>query len=135
MQMEESIMRYILFLLIIVPALEIGLLVLSGQAIGIISTVLLIISTGILGAYLAKKQGVETLRRAQEEMQHGQLPGDAIIDGLCILVGGIVLLTPGFITDTIGFLLLLPPTRKLFKPYIYKLFKRWFNKGNVIIYR
>ncbi|WP_064092601.1 FxsA family protein [Rossellomorea aquimaris] len=128
-------MRYILLLLIIVPALEIGLLVLSGQAIGLPSTVLLIISTGILGAYLAKKQGIETLRKAQQDMQYGQLPGDAIIDGLCILVGGVVLLTPGFITDAIGFMLLLPTTRKLFKPFIYKLFKRWINNGNVIIYR
>lgn len=133
--MEESFMRYILLLLIIVPALEIGLLVLSGQAIGLIPTVLLIISTGILGAYLAKKQGIETLRKAQKDMQYGQLPGDAIIDGLCILVGGVVLLTPGFITDAIGFLLLLPPTRNLFKPFIYRLFKRWINNGNVIIYR
>ncbi|MGG1629726.1 FxsA family protein [Rossellomorea sp. NRS-1567] len=128
-------MRYILLLLIIVPALEIGLLVLSGQAFGLIPTVLLIITTGILGAYLAKKQGMETLRKAQQDMQYGQLPGDAIIDGLCILVGGVVLLTPGFITDGIGFLLLLPPTRKMFKPLIYKLFKRWVNNGNVIIYR
>jgi UPF0716 protein FxsA len=133
--MEESLMRYILLLLIIVPALEIGLLVLSGQAFGLIPTVLLIITTGILGAYLAKKQGMETLRKAQQDMQSGQLPGDAIIDGLCILVGGVVLLTPGFITDAIGFLLLLPPTRKMFKPFIYKLFKRWSNNGNVIIYR
>jgi UPF0716 protein FxsA len=133
--MEESLMRYILLLLIIVPALEIGLLVLSGQAFGLVPTVLLIITTGILGAYLAKKQGMETLRKAQQDMQYGQLPGDAIIDGLCILVGGVVLLTPGFITDAIGFLLLLPPTRKMFKPFIYKLFKRWINNGNVIIYR
>lgn len=128
-------MRYILLLLIIVPALEIGLLVLSGQAFGLIPTVLLIITTGILGAYLAKKQGMETLRKAQQDMQYGQLPGDAIIDGLCILVGGVVLLTPGFITDAIGFLLLLPPTRRMFKPFIYRLFKRWINNGNVIIYR
>ncbi|MGD6957188.1 FxsA family protein [Rossellomorea aquimaris] len=128
-------MRYMLLLLIIVPAFEIGLLVLSGQAIGLVPTVLLIITTGILGAYLAKKQGMETIRKAQQDMQYGQLPGDAIIDGLCILVGGVVLLTPGFITDAIGFLLLLPPTRKMFKPFIYKLFKRWINNGNVIIYR
>ncbi|MGM0830369.1 MAG: FxsA family protein [Bacillota bacterium] len=128
-------MRYMLLLLIIVPAFEIGLLVLSGQAIGLVPTVLLIITTGILGAYLAKKQGMETLRKAQQDMQYGQLPGDAIIDGLCILVGGVVLLTPGFITDATGFLLLLPPTRKMFKPFIYKLFKRWINNGNVIIYR
>ena len=128
-------MRYMLLLLIIIPALEIGLLVLSGQAIGLIPTVLLIITTGILGAYLAKKQGIETIRKAQRDMQYGQMPGEAIMDGLCILVGGVVLLTPGFITDALGFLLLLPATRRMFKPFFYRLFKRWINKGNVIIYR
>lgn len=133
--MEESIMRYMLLLLIIIPALEIGLLVLSGQAIGLVPTVLLIITTGILGAYLAKKQGIETIRKAQRDMQYGQMPGDAIMDGICILVGGVVLLTPGFITDALGFLLLLPATRRMFKPFFYRLFKRWINKGNVIIYR
>jgi UPF0716 protein FxsA len=133
--MEESIMRYMLLLLIIIPALEIGLLVLSGQAIGLVPTVLLIITTGILGAYLAKKQGIETIRKAQRDMQYGQMPGEAIMDGVCILVGGVVLLTPGFITDALGFLLLLPATRRMFKPFFYRLFKRWINKGNVIIYR
>ncbi|CAN7291850.1 FxsA family protein [Rossellomorea sp. LjRoot5] len=128
-------MRYMLLLLIIIPALEIGLLVLSGQAIGLVPTVLLIITTGILGAYLAKKQGIETIRKAQRDMQYGQMPGEAIMDGLCILVGGILLLTPGFVTDAFGFLLLLPPTRRMFKPYFFRLFKRWINKGNVIIYR
>ncbi|MEI2664687.1 FxsA family protein [Rossellomorea sp. LJF3] len=128
-------MRYMLLLLIIIPALEIGLLVLSGQAIGLVPTVLLIITTGILGAYLAKKQGIETIRKAQRDMQYGQMPGEAIMDGLCILVGGILLLTPGFVTDSFGFLLLLPPTRRMFKPFFFRLFKRWINKGNVIIYR
>ncbi|MEL3972612.1 FxsA family protein [Rossellomorea oryzaecorticis] len=128
-------MRYILPFLIVIPALEIGILVLAGQVIGVVPTVLMIIATGVAGAYLAKRQGLEAIRRAQQDMQYAQFPGDVIIDGLCILVGGVLLLTPGFITDATGFLLLLPPTRKLFKPFIYKLFKRWFNKGNLIIYR
>jgi UPF0716 protein FxsA len=128
-------MRYILPFLIIVPALEIGILILAGQTIGVFPTVLMIIATGVAGAYLAKKQGLETIRKAREDMQYAQFPGDVIIDGLCILVGGVLLLTPGFITDATGFLLLLPPTRKLFKPFIYKLFKKWFNNGNLIIYR
>jgi UPF0716 protein FxsA len=128
-------MRYILFFLIVIPALEIGLLVLSGQTFGVLPTILLIILTGILGAYLAKKQGLETMRKAQQDMGYGQVPGDAIIDGLCILVGAVLLLSPGFITDAIGFLLLIPVTRKVFKPLLYKLFKKWINNRNVIIYR
>jgi UPF0716 protein FxsA len=128
-------MRYILFFLIVIPALEIGLLVLSGQILGVLPTILLIIFTGILGAYLAKKQGLEAMRKAQQDMGYGQVPGDAIIDGLCILVGAVLLLSPGFITDAVGFLLLIPITRKGFKPILYKLFKKWINNKNVIIYR
>ncbi|MBM7584929.1 UPF0716 protein FxsA [Bacillus pakistanensis] len=128
-------MRYLVALLIIIPAMEIGILIFSGQTLGVIPTILIIIATGIIGAYLAKQQGIETLRRAQEEMKFGQIPGEAIIDGLCILVGGLLLLTPGFITDTTGFLLLVPQTRRIFKPWIMKVVKRWIDNRNVIIYR
>ncbi|MGM0843973.1 MAG: FxsA family protein [Bacillota bacterium] len=128
-------MRYMMIFLIVVPALEIGLLILSGQTFGILATILLIIATGILGAYLAKKQGLQAIKNVQEQLRFGEVPGDAIVDGLCVLVGGVVLLTPGFITDAIGFLLLVPQTRRVIKPFILKLFKRLMNNGNVIIYR
>lgn len=128
-------MRFLLLLLIIVPAAEIGILMLSGKTFGVWTTILLIIFTGILGAYLAKKQGLETLRKAQEQLQYGAVPGDALLDGLCILVGGVVLLTPGFITDALGFLLLAPPTRKFFKFWLIKAFKRWIHNGNITVIR
>ncbi|UII55156.1 membrane protein FxsA [Cytobacillus spongiae] len=128
-------MRYLLLLLIIIPASEIGILLLSGKTIGVWPTLLMIIFTGILGAYLAKKQGLETIRKAQEQMQYGQIPGDAILDGICILIGGTVLLTPGFITDALGFLLLAPPTRKFFKMLLIKGLKNWMNRGRITIIR
>ncbi len=128
-------MRILIALIIIVPALEIGLLIFSGNMIGPWPTILLIILTGVLGAWLAKRQGLETIKRVQEQMQYGQMPGDAIIDGLCILVGGVVLLTPGFITDAIGFLLLLPPTRNRIKPWIGRMIERIIRKGNYTIIR
>ncbi|MCA1032323.1 membrane protein FxsA [Bacillus timonensis] len=128
-------MRILLALIIIVPALEIGLLVLSGNTLGVWPTVLLIISTGVIGAWLAKKQGLETLRRAQDQMQYGQIPGNAILDGLCILVGGVVLLTPGFITDAIGFLLLVPVTRNMIKPFIGKLIQKMMDRGTFTVIR
>ncbi|MGD6967581.1 membrane protein FxsA [Rossellomorea vietnamensis] len=128
-------MRYMMLFLIVVPALEIGLLILSGQTFGVPATILMIIATGVLGAYLAKKQGLQAIRNVQEQIKFGQVPGDAIVDGLCVLVGGVVLLTPGFITDAIGFLLLFPQTRKMIKPFLLRLFRRWINNGNVIIYR
>ncbi|WP_070120523.1 FxsA family protein [Bacillus marinisedimentorum] len=127
--------RYILAFIIIVPALEIWLLVLAGNKIGPIPTVLLIILTGFLGAWLARRQGLETLQKAQLEMQSYQLPGDRILDGIMILVGGVVLLTPGFITDAIGFFLLFPQSRSLVKPFLIRWLRNMMNNGNITFYR
>ncbi|MBO8177238.1 FxsA family protein [Aeribacillus pallidus] len=128
-------MRYLILLLIVMPALEIGLLLYSGKVLGVLPTVFLIIFTGVLGAYLAKKQGLDILNQAKKELQYGRVPSEAIIDGLFVLVGGTVLLTPGFITDTLGFLFLFPYTRRWFKPLVYRLFRKWIDKGNIIILR
>lgn len=128
-------MRWFFLAIIIVPALEIGLLLFSGRTLGVISTVLLIILTGILGAYLAKKQGMETIQKVQEELRFGRIPGEAILDGLCILVGGVVLLTPGFITDSIGFLLLFPSTRNFLKPLIQRVIRKLIDKNHITIIR
>ncbi|MEA3320894.1 MAG: FxsA family protein [Bacillota bacterium] len=125
--------RILLALIIVVPALEIWLLITAGKLIGPIPTIMLIILTGVLGAWLAKYQGVSALRSAQEKMNSGQMPGDVIIDGLCILVGGVVLLTPGFITDAIGFALLLPPTRNLIKPSIMRAIRNRMDRGQFIV--
>jgi len=127
--------RILLALIIVVPALEIGILVFFGNLIGAWLTISLIILTGVIGAWLAKKQGLETLKNAQREMNFGQIPGESIIDGICILVGGVLLLTPGFITDTVGFLLLVPPTRKIIKPFIGKVIQRMINRGNFTVIR
>ncbi|RDI44250.1 FxsA family protein [Falsibacillus pallidus] len=128
-------MKYLFLFLIIVPALEIWLFILAGSYFGAWSTIGLIILTGILGAYFAKQQGISAIHRVQESLKAGHAPGDAIIDGVCILAGAIFLITPGFITDTIGFLLLIPTTRRFIKPFILKLIRKWIDKRNVIIYR
>lgn len=128
-------MRVFIFFLIVVPAIEIGILLLSGKTIGAIPTVLLIILTGILGAWLAKKQGIETIRKAQQQMQYAQIPSDAILDGLCILIGGTLLLTPGFITDAIGIFLLLPISRNKIKPFLLKIIRKMIDRNKVTIIR
>lgn len=128
-------MRYILLLIIVIPAAEIGVLLLSGNMIGVWPTVALILFTGILGAYLAKKQGLETIRKAQEQMRYGQMPKDTILDGICVLVGGVFLLTPGFITDITGFLMLLPATNLFFKKLIIKGFRKWMDRNTFTIIR
>jgi UPF0716 protein FxsA len=126
-------LRYLFLLIIIIPAAEIGFLLLSGQIIGVWPTVLLIIFTGVLGSYLAKKQGMATFYQLQRQMQTGQLPGEALLDGVCILIGGTLLLTPGFFSDILGFLLLFPATRIFFKKILNRWIQNRIRKGNMRI--
>jgi len=128
-------MKFLLFVFIVVPALEIGLFIMAGKTIGALATISLIIVTGILGAYLAKQQGLGVLRKMQEQVRYGYPPGEAIVEGVCVLFGGLLLLSPGFITDIAGLLLILPFTRKLIKPYLLKAFKSWVSRKQVYIYR
>lgn len=128
-------MRYLFLLIIVIPAAEIGLLLLSGKTIGVWPTLLLILLTGVIGTYLAKKEGIQTIRKAQEQLSHGQLPGDALLDGVCILVGGVLLITPGFITDITGFLMLFPPTRRICKFFMMKTLRRKLDKSRIKIVR
>ncbi|WP_027410181.1 FxsA family protein [Anoxybacteroides tepidamans] len=120
-------MRMIIALFIIIPVLEITLFVISSQTIGIWPTVIGIGMTGIGGAWLAKKQGLAVLQQARWELMNGRLPSEAVLDGICVLAGAIFLLTPGFLTDIIGFLLLLPATRMFFKPAITRWLKSLFE--------
>lgn len=128
-------MRAFFLLLIIIPACELGILIWSGKTIGLIPTILLIIATGIGGAYLAKYQGLLAVRKVQEQLNRGMMPGEELIDGICVLVGGCLLLSPGFLTDIFGLILLLPPTRVLIKPVIKKMFSRWINRNTITIIR
>ena len=128
-------MRLLVFLIIVIPALEIGFLLLSGKTIGVLPTILLIVLTGVVGAWLAKKQGIEALRKAQQQMQYGQIPNEAILDGLCILIGGLLLLTPGFITDVTGFLLLFPISRNKIKPILLSIIRKMIDKNQFTIIR
>lgn len=122
-----------LLLFIVIPALEIVVLVLSGKMIGVWPTFSLIVATGIIGAFLAKRQGLYTLERAKHELMNGRIPSDALLDGVCILVGGTLLLTPGFITDIAGFILLFPFAREKMKPWLVRVFK-WIFYTKTWIY-
>ncbi|MBR0605506.1 FxsA family protein [Bacillus safensis] len=115
--------KYFLLLLILFPAVEISLFLISSKIIGILPTMLLIVLTSALGAYFARKQGIEAFQKVQRDLQYGKMPGGAIVDGFCILIGGLLLLIPGFLSDIIGALLLIPVTRKAIKP----LFERWLR--------
>lgn len=100
-------------LIITVPLVEIYLLIKIGSVIGALPTILMIVSTAVLGAALLRQQGVATLRRFQIAIAKEEIPAAEILEGVVLLIGGILLLTPGFFTDAIGFLCLLPPSRRL----------------------
>ncbi len=121
----------LLLLFIVVPAVELILLIQMGQWIGTLPTVGLIIVTGIIGAYLARQQGYQVLQRVQQETQSGQMPGGALLEGAMILVAGAVLMTPGVLTDALGFLLLIPPTRKLISDIVGRQIQRRIQNGQI----
>ena len=103
-----------LFLLFVaVPIIEIALFIEVGGAIGTWQTVGVIILTALIGTALLRHQGLAALRSAQSRLMAGEDPGLLVADGLMILIAGVLLLTPGFFTDAIGFLLLMPPVRRL----------------------
>ena len=93
-------------------------LLLSGKTIGVGYTFLLIFATGVIGAYFAKRQGIKAFREVSESVKNYQAPGEAAINGICIFIGSILVVLPGFISDILGFMLLFAPTRNLFKPLI-----------------
>lgn len=106
-------MRLILPLIFIaVPLAEIALLIKIGEIIGVLPTIALVVATAVVGVALIKRQGVATLLRAKETLDAGGIPVEAAVEGVCLLIAGAFLLTPGLITDTAGFLLLVPAFRR-----------------------
>jgi len=103
----------VLFLVFLaVPLAEIYLLIQIGSVIGAGWTIALVVGTALLGAFLVRAQGISTIRRVQQNVERGQLPAVELLEGLGLLVAGALLLTPGFFTDAVGFLLLTPPLRR-----------------------
>ena len=102
----------LLLLFIGVPLVEIYFLIKVGGWLGAIPTVFLVVFTAMLGVLLLRFQGVTTLRRVQDTLARGEVPAVPMLEGALLLVAGALLLTPGFVTDAIGFLLLIPPLRQ-----------------------
>jgi len=110
---------------------ELYLLIKIGSHIGGFSTVLLVVMTAVLGAWLARLQGLRTLRQIQLSLSQGQIPAEEMIDGVLILTGGILLVTPGVLTDLFALVLLVPYTRTYFKRWLRRRFDRRMGSGNV----
>lgn len=120
---------YLFAFFVLLPLVELTLLLWLGQATDWKVSVLLVISTGIIGAALSRSQGSRAMRRVQAELQQGRFPADAMLDGLLVFAAGLLLLTPGMITDLIGVSLLLPASRSLWKRLLAKKFKDTFSLG------
>ncbi len=125
-------MFFRLFLLFTaVPLIELMLLIKIGASVGALNTVLIVIFTGVLGAAMARAAGLQVLFRIQDQLQAGVVPAEELFDGLLIFVGGILLITPGLITDGLGFLLLIPRTRGLVKLWIGRWVKQRLASGEI----
>ena len=105
-------LRAVPLLFIIIPLVELYFILVVGEMIGAFWTVMLVIFTALVGVNLLRVQGMSTLTRAQRNMAQGQIPAMEMMEGVALAVAGVLLITPGFITDSLGFLLLLPPTRQ-----------------------
>ena len=96
----------------VIPLLEIYFLIQVGGVIGALPTIILVVLTAVIGAFLLKQQGISTLARFQSSMAQGQMPATALLEGVMLIIGGALLMTPGFFTDAIGFACLLPFSRQ-----------------------
>jgi UPF0716 protein FxsA len=115
--------------------MELYLLIEVGTVIGALNTVILVIATGFAGAWLARLQGMQTMTRVRSSLQQGIMPTEELMDALLIFMAGIVLLTPGFVTDAAGLLLLIPDTRRHFKRFLRNKFDRWIQNQNIHVQR
>ncbi len=116
-------MPWLLLLFVVLPAVEIYLLIQLGQLIGGLQTFGLILATGLLGSYMTKKQGLAVWTELNKKLGSGQMPGTELIDGGIILVSGTLLVTPGVLTDLLGFLGLFPVTRGFIRHFVQAFFK------------
>lgn len=126
-----SILGRLALLFVIVPLLELALLIQMGQMVGFWPTIALVVFTGVTGAWLARMEGLRTLWRLQDDVANGRVPAQAIMDGMAVFAGGALLLTPGILTDLIGFGLLLPGTRHAIQKRIMARLERHIQEGAV----
>ncbi|NIP56955.1 MAG: FxsA family protein [Gemmatimonadetes bacterium] len=126
-----SILARLALLFVLVPLLELTLLIQVGRWVGLWPTVGMVFLTGIVGAGLARMEGLRTLWAFRADLGRGRIPAQPIQDGLAILVGGALLLTPGFLTDVFGFALLLPPSRRAVQRAVRRRLRAGIESGTI----
>lgn len=121
----------LLLLFVVVPIVELSLLIRIGDIIGFWPTIGIILLTGTAGSFFAKREGFSVWQRLNRRLASGQLPGKELLDGVLILLAGAFLITPGVLTDVVGFLALLPPSRNLIGAYIQKRLQKSLKAGTI----
>jgi UPF0716 protein FxsA len=114
---------------LVIPIIELYLLIKIGGVIGALNTVLIILITASMGAYLAKNQGFRVFREIQEAMSRGYMPGNELLHGLFVLIGSFALLTPGFLSDIIGFSMLIPQVREIYVRVAKEVIRKRIQNG------
>ncbi len=119
----------------VIPVIEVYLLIKVGSLIGAVPTVLLLLAISMVGAWLVRHQGFGIMRRIQNELAQGRLPAAELLDGAMVLVGGVLLVTPGFFTDFLGLFFLIPFTRAIIKRFVGLWLQRRLDRGTLTIRR
>ncbi len=119
----------LLLLFTVLPLIELVILIQIGTRIGAFSTVLVVIATAIIGASLARIQGINTLKRIRLSLSEGRIPADELLDAFLIFLAGLLLVAPGFLTDLSGILLLIPWGRNRIKQWMRRKMQQWINRG------
>jgi UPF0716 protein FxsA len=129
-------MFFKLFLIFaVIPVIELALLIKIGSVIGTLNTIIIVILTAVVGAYMVKLEGIAVMYRIQENMQQGTFPAEELINGMMILMAGVLLLTPGFFTDVVGFLMVFPVSRGVIKRIAGRYIKKRMSSTDVQIRR
>jgi UPF0716 protein FxsA len=121
----------LVLLFVLTPLVELAILVYLGTVIGALYTVLIVVGTGILGAFMARVQGLAALSRIRSSIERGIIPSNELFDGALILAGGLLLLTPGIITDIVGFIVLVPQTRRIIGRWLRSFIRRRIERGEI----
>lgn len=124
----------ILTFIIVMPIIDLYILIKASQNMGFWTTVMLIIATGIAGYYLARSEGKVVISSINRELSQGRIPGDDLLTGLSIIIGGIFLIVPGIVTDIIGITMILPGTREIYKNYIKKRLEDKIRRENASLF-
>lgn len=126
-------MKKVLIALIIGMFAEITAFIFLGSQIGVLPTLLLIIGTSLLGGIVMKKMGAKSFVQIKQSLARGEAPGATMVEGVLVIAGAVLLLFPGFISDILAILLIVPVTRKLFLPIIFNSMRKIVNKRTTIV--